>query len=209
MHINWSKSFIYPVNTVANIEDLADKIGGKVVELPTIYLGIPLGAKSKSKKIWSGVIEKCERKLANWKCQYLSSGGRLTLVNSVVLDALSSYMMSLFPIPAKVTKRLDAIRRNFLWQGNEDKKKCHLVKWEELLVSKRGGGLNIRELCTQNKSLMMKWLWKFVSQEISLWKGVVTAKYGMENKWMTEVVTNPYNCSVWRSIRNLWQQSRD
>ncbi|WMV40485.1 hypothetical protein MTR67_033870 [Solanum verrucosum] len=114
LHINWSKSFIYPVNTVVNIEDLANTLGGKVGELPTTYLGMPLGSKSKSKEIWSGVIEKCERKLANWKCQYLSSGGRLTLVNSV-LDALPSYMMSLFPIPAKVTKRLDAIRRNFLW----------------------------------------------------------------------------------------------
>ncbi|WMV14448.1 hypothetical protein MTR67_007833 [Solanum verrucosum] len=204
LHINWSKSFIYPVNTVINIEDLANTLGGKVGELPTTYLGMPLGSKSKSKEIWSGVIEKCERKLANWKCQYLSSGGRLTLVNSV-LDALPSYMMSLFPIPAKVTKRLDAIKRNFLWQGSEDKRKYHLVKWKELLVSKRGGGLNIRELKTQNKSLMMKWLWKFVSPEVSLWKEVIIEKYGMEDKWMTEVVTNPYNCSVWRSIRNLWQ----
>ena len=29
-------------------------------------------------------------------------------------------MMSLFSIQANVTKRLDAIRRNFLWQGSED-----------------------------------------------------------------------------------------
>ncbi|WMV27178.1 hypothetical protein MTR67_020563 [Solanum verrucosum] len=120
LHINWNKSFIYPVNTIPNIEDLAYKLGGKVGELPTTYLGMPLGAKSKSSGIWSGVIEKCERKLVNWKCQYLSSGGRLTLVNNV-LDALTSYMMSTFPIPAKVTKRLDAIRRNFLWKGSEDK----------------------------------------------------------------------------------------
>lgn len=51
----------------------------------------------------------------------------------------------------------------------------------------------------------MKWLWKFVSPEVSLWKEVIIEKYGMEDKWMTEVITNPYNCSVWRSIRNLWQ----
>ena len=128
---------------------------------------MPLGAKSKSSGIWSGVIEKCERKLVIWKCQYLSSGGRLTLVNSV-LDALPSYMMSIFPLPSKVTKRLDATRRNFLWKCSEDKKKYHLVKWEELLVSKRGGGLNIRDQSTQNKSLMMKWLWKFAATKESL-----------------------------------------
>ena len=89
-------------------------------ELPITYLGMPLGSKSKSKEIWSGVIEKCERELANWKCQYLSSGGRLTLVNTVI-NALPSYMMSLFPMPAKVTKRTDAIRKNFLWQETKIK----------------------------------------------------------------------------------------
>ena len=104
-----------------NIEDFSQQTRRKG-ELPTTYLGIPLGAKSKSTEIWSGVIEKCERKLANWNCRYLSSGGRLTLVNTV-LDAFPLYMMSLFSIQANVTKRLDAIRRNFLWQGSEDKEK--------------------------------------------------------------------------------------
>jgi len=66
------------------------------------------------------VIEKCEKKLARWKTQYLSMGGRLTQINSV-LDALPTYMMSLFPIPPGVTKRLDSIRgairkkKDFTW----------------------------------------------------------------------------------------------
>lgn len=33
-------------------------------------------------------------------------------------------------------------------------------------------------------------------------KEVITAKYGMKDKWMREMVTSPYN-SIWRSIRNL------
>ncbi|WMV25045.1 hypothetical protein MTR67_018430 [Solanum verrucosum] len=94
------------------------------------------------------------------------SGGRLTLVNSV-LDALPSYMMSIFPIPTKVTKRLDAIRMNFLWKDSEDKKKYHLVKWEELLVSNRGGGLNIRDLRTYG-------YWSKIEQNVRL---------EMEKKW--------------------------
>ncbi|WMV49343.1 hypothetical protein MTR67_042728 [Solanum verrucosum] len=204
LHINWGKSFIYPVNTVPNIEDLAEKLGGKVGELPTTYLGMPLGAKSKSKNIWSGVIERCEKRLAYWKSQYLSTGGRLTLVSSV-MDSIPSYMMSLFPIPASVTDRLDVVRRNFTWKGSEDKKKYHLVKSEELLESKKGRGLNITKLHRHNKSLMMKWLWKFASPEEALWKEVIRSKYGMQDGWITKEVTTPYNCSVWRSIRKLWQ----
>ncbi|XP_059284805.1 uncharacterized protein LOC132038094 isoform X2 [Lycium ferocissimum] len=95
LHINWNKSFLYPVNEVTNINMLAGILGGKVGELPTIYLGMPLGAKRKSKELWNSVLEKCEKKLVNWKSQYLSLGGRLTLINSV-LDALPTYMMSIF-----------------------------------------------------------------------------------------------------------------
>ena len=76
------------------------------------------------------------------------------------MDALPSYMMSVFPMPASVSNSIDALRRNFLWQGSEDEK-FHLVKWKELMVSKNTGGLGIRNLRKQNQSLMMKWLWKF------------------------------------------------
>ena len=62
---------------------------------------MPLGGKSKSIGIRNGVIEKWEKKLTNWKSQYLSRGGRLTIVNSV-LDAIPDYMMSVFPTPDKV-----------------------------------------------------------------------------------------------------------
>lgn len=39
---------------------LTERLGGRIGELPTIYLGMPLGAKSKSKGIWNGVVEKCK-----------------------------------------------------------------------------------------------------------------------------------------------------
>ena len=72
LHINWGKSYIYPINEVAQVESLAGVLGGRVGELPTVYLGMRLGVKRKSIKTWDGVIEKCEKKLTNWKSQYLS-----------------------------------------------------------------------------------------------------------------------------------------
>ncbi|WMV33279.1 hypothetical protein MTR67_026664 [Solanum verrucosum] len=145
LHVNWRKSFLYPVNEVPNMENLKLILGGEVGALPTTYLGMPLGAKSTSLEIWNGVIEKCEMKLARWKSRYLSLGGRLTLINSV-LDALPTYMMSLFPIPPGVINRLDSIRRKFLWQGNKERKGYHLVKWKKVINDKRVGGLGSRTL---------------------------------------------------------------
>ncbi|CAN4110034.1 unnamed protein product [Withania somnifera] len=117
---------------------LASILGGEVGTLPTTYLEMPLGAKCKSIDIWNNVMEKCEKKLARWKTQYLSLGWRLTLINSV-LDALPTYMMTLFPVPARVVSRLDSIRRIFLWHGNKEKKGFHLVKWKAVITSKKMG----------------------------------------------------------------------
>ena len=89
-------------------------------------------------------MEQCagemQEKLANWKSQYLSLGGRATLINGA-LDALPTYMMSVYPMPASVRNEFNAIRRNFLWQGNCDPKKhkFHLVKWNKVLVRKKEG----------------------------------------------------------------------
>nr|XP_016438073.1 PREDICTED: uncharacterized protein LOC107764061 [Nicotiana tabacum] len=84
LHINWRKSNIFPINEVNNMEQLTQILGGEVGSLPTVYLGMPLGARSKSKEIWNSVIEQCEKKLSRWKSQYLSLGGRLVLINSVL-----------------------------------------------------------------------------------------------------------------------------
>ena len=101
-----------------------------------------------------------------------------------MLDAIPACMMSVFPAPDKVIQRIDALRRNFFWQGNEDKKKFHLVKWEEVIKNKKEGGLGIRNMKKQNKSLMLKWIWKFMTGENMLWREVIRAKYEMENRWM-------------------------
>ena len=98
LHINWNKSHLYPINVVPNMEHLSQPLGGVIGTLPSVYLGMPLEAKSGAIDIWNPIVEKCEKKLARWRSQYLSLGGRLTLINSV-LDALPTYMLSIFHIP--------------------------------------------------------------------------------------------------------------
>ncbi|CAN4115232.1 unnamed protein product [Withania somnifera] len=144
------KSTISPVNEVSNLEELAEIIGCNIGSFPSTYLGLPLGAKYKSNEIWTEVIEKFVKRLATWKMQYLSFGGRLTLINSV-LESLP-------------------IRRNFLWEGNREKHKFHLIKWEKVTQPKYHGGLGIKNLAAHNKSMIMKWLWRYNLGEAGLWK---------------------------------------
>ena len=64
--------------------------------------------------------------------------------------------MSLFPIPGKVVKAIDSLRRNFLWQGNKIEKSYNLVKWTAVQQSKRYGGLGVRNVKVHNNSLLTK-----------------------------------------------------
>lgn len=61
LHINWGKNFLYPINDIPCMNMLASILGGEVGSLSTIYLGMPLGGKSKSIEIWDTVSEKCEK----------------------------------------------------------------------------------------------------------------------------------------------------
>jgi hypothetical protein len=77
------------------------------------YLGLPLEAPYKSTTIWNDIIEKMGRKLAGWKIMYRSKGRRLTLIKST-LSNLTTYFLSLFPIPMTVVNILEKLQRDFL-----------------------------------------------------------------------------------------------
>lgn len=79
----------------------------------------------------------------------------LPLINSV-LDGIPTYLMSLFPIPGSVEKKLNSMRSKFLWEGNSEKKKVHLVKWQEVIKDREVGGLGVKNLKIHNKSLLCK-----------------------------------------------------
>ena len=72
-------------------------LGCKAGTLPSSYLGLPLCIGTPSKSLWSPVMERLEKRLASWKANYLSLGGRITLIKSV----LPAY---LFLIPVQVPK---------------------------------------------------------------------------------------------------------
>lgn len=83
------------------------------------YLGLPLGATFKARAIWEGVIEKVEKMLAGWKRLYLSKGGQLTLIMSILSNFPTYFFLSLFPLPARVANMIEKLFWTFLWGGVE------------------------------------------------------------------------------------------
>ncbi|RVW22558.1 putative ribonuclease H protein [Vitis vinifera] len=116
LKINLDKSMVIPVGEVDGVMDMAAEIGCRVGQLPTVYLGLPLGAPNRAASVWDGVEERMRRRLALWKRQYLSKGGRLTLIKST-LSSIPLYQMSVFRMPKLVARRIEKLQRDFLWGG--------------------------------------------------------------------------------------------
>ncbi|RVW95073.1 putative ribonuclease H protein [Vitis vinifera] len=148
-------------------------------------LGLPLGAPNRDVSAWMGWKERTRRRLSLWKRQYLSKGGRLTLIKST-LSSFPLYQMSIFRMPKSVARRIEKLQRDFLWGGTNGGTKSHLVKWEAVCVEKEKGGLGLRKITILNKALLGKWIWRFACAKEEFWKKVLEAKYGKEEfGWRT------------------------
>jgi len=149
---------------------------------------------------WHKVEERFEKKLSCWKAKYLSYGGRLVLLNSV-LSSLPMFMMSFFEIPKGVVKNLDHCRSRFFWQGSSDKYKYRLAKWDILCRPKDQGGLGILDLQLQNKCLLSKWIINLLSTE-SMWQNLLRNNY-LGSKSLTQVKAKPYDSHFWRGLMKI------
>jgi len=157
LRVNLAKSVILLVGQVNNILLLAGLLGCKIDSFPSSYLGLPLGAKFKEKAIWDPIISRFEKRLSGWKSFFLSKGGRLTLIKSV-LSSIPTYFLSVLPLTVSVANELEAIQRKFLWGSFGSDFKFHLVNWKVVKQPILGRGLGVRDLLFFNETLLGKWL---------------------------------------------------
>ena len=204
LKINLHKSEIIPLGWVDNVEELAAELGCGVGSLPTKYLGLPLGAPHRAVGVWDSIEERFRYRLSSWKRQYISKGGRLTLIRST-LSSLPIYFLSLFRMPKIVRSMLEKIQRDFLWGGGNLERKPHLVNWDIVCQEKRRGGLGVRGLSRMNQSLLCKWCWRFCNERDSFWRQVISTKFGVEaGGWITRDIRGGYGTGLWKDISKEW-----
>ncbi|XP_021971398.1 uncharacterized protein LOC110866562 [Helianthus annuus] len=173
LKVNFSKSQLYGVGVDnVDIAHMASILDCKMGSFPFIYLGLPVGANMGLAKNWQPIVERFENQLSLWKARTLSFGGRVTLIKAV-LGNLPTYFFSLFNTPVEVLKRLEKIRRKFLWGGCLDNNKISWVPWFKILTSVEQGGLGISSLMATNKALMVKWCVRFKNESSRLWVRVI------------------------------------
>ncbi|GKA73884.1 RNA-directed DNA polymerase, eukaryota [Tanacetum coccineum] len=186
--LHWCKrkknqAMFFKVDFAKAYDSAASSIGCSILNNQFRYLGVMVGECSSRLKAWDDIILKLRSRLSKWKVKTLSIGGRLTLLKSV-LGASPIYSMSIFKVPRGVLKAMEAI------------------------PSKENGGLGVSSFFALNRALLLKWVWRFVSQDGSLWCQVIRALYG------SSVGSHPTHfssnwCSIMRDLHKLKEKGFD
>ena len=82
-----------------------------------------------------------------WKLKLLSMVERITLTQLVV-QAIPLYTMQSLKMPNLVCEKLDRKSKAFLWGDNEERRRVHMVSWDDICKPKGMGGLGLRKAKT-------------------------------------------------------------
>nr|GEW77117.1 RNA-directed DNA polymerase, eukaryota, reverse transcriptase zinc-binding domain protein [Tanacetum cinerariifolium] len=78
------------------------------------------------------------------------------------------------------------------------------IAWEKVLASKKNGGLRVSSL----HALLLKWVWRFLSQDGSIWSRVINAIYGSSLASHSVKFSSPW-CSILREVQVLSSKGFD
>ncbi|KAK2360432.1 hypothetical protein QL285_085698 [Trifolium repens] len=100
LKVNFHKSMLVGVNiTDSWLHEAASALRCRVGKVPLLYLGMPIGGVSRRLGFWEPVLTRIRNRLSGWNSRFLSFGGRLVLIKSV-LTSLPVYALSFFKAPA-------------------------------------------------------------------------------------------------------------
>nr|GEW40609.1 RNA-directed DNA polymerase, eukaryota [Tanacetum cinerariifolium] len=107
-----------------------------------------------------------------------------------------------------VLKEMEVIRCNFFNDADPAKRKITWVSWDKVLASKKNGGLRVFSFHALNRALLLKWVWRFLSQDGSLWYRVIQALYGASFE-LHPVNQSSIWCSILREMQVLISKGFD
>ncbi|XP_074304735.1 uncharacterized protein LOC141639525 [Silene latifolia] len=174
------------------------RLGVEEVREHARYLGLPTVV-GRSKKVITDIIrDKLSKRLQGWREKILSRAGKEVLIKAVA-NSLTTYVMSVFKIPANFCDELRAIVARFWWGHDESKRGIHWVSWRKMARPKGEGGLGFRDFRQFNLALLGKQAWRLLTNPTSLWSRLMKVRYFPDNDFMTARVG--YNPSyTWRGI---------
>lgn len=107
-------------------------------------------------------MDRITNRIKSWMNKTLSYAGRAQLI-STILFSMQVYWSSLFILPKRVIKDIEALCRSFLWSSLELKKYGAKVAWDRICSPKNEGGLGFKSLEIWNRAVVSKHIWFIVA----------------------------------------------
>lgn len=85
-------------------------------------------------------------------------------------------------MPAGILKKLERIRKSFLWGGGGRNHGIPWVAWNTVICDKSYGGLRVRSLRSLNIGLMLKWWWRLKCKPETLWCRIISSIHNLVRK---------------------------
>jgi hypothetical protein len=119
---------------------------------------------------------KVEKRLPSWQGLELSWGGGGSIPIESCLSSLPNYIMGFYLLPGQVHQKMSSARARFYWDSGE-KKKYHMVKWENLVRTKEFGGLGFTDTRLMNQCLLSRWIVKLERGDSDICTALLRRKY--------------------------------
>ncbi|KAI0496707.1 hypothetical protein KFK09_023031 [Dendrobium nobile] len=145
LHVNFGKSsVILPPNCI-NSEDLCSALNIPAASSFMTYLGIPLSPFHPKISCFSKLMESIIKKLSGWKAKALSFAGILQFLRYTIWNTIAYWIRGSI-IPKTILKQIDRLCAKFLFFGDLNKKKLHLISWKKTCKPKEFGGIGLPSL---------------------------------------------------------------
>lgn len=165
---------------------------------PSKYLGL-LGEWQRSKtQALQWLKERIWNKLQGWKEKFLSPAGKETLIKAVI-QAMPSYVMSVFLLPKIFCDDISRMVARFWWSQSNKDRGIHWLSWKKLVKRKDEGGMGFRDFQAMNLALIRKQVWRIQREPNTLWVRLLKSLYFQRNSiWEAKKGQRP--SWTWRSI---------
>jgi len=179
--------------------NLVSILGVQAVLGTSKYLGLPSMIGRNRSSTFVFIKDRVWQKINSWSSKCLSKVGREVMIKSV-LQAIPSYVMSIFQLPATLINTIEKMINSFWWgHGRTNQREINWLSWEKLSMHKTNEGMGFEDLTTFNLAMLGKQGWKFLTEPNSLVSRLFKARYFLNNTYLTaNIGHNP--SYIWRSI---------
>ncbi|KAK3093093.1 hypothetical protein FSP39_010992 [Pinctada imbricata] len=115
---------------------------------------------------WERKIVKIEKIITAWFKRKLTMIGKIQIINSLIISQLT-HLVTVMPLPSVFLKRIESLIYKFLWDNKQEK-----LKRKTISQKYENGGLNLIDISTHAKTMIISWVRKLFDDTDHQWKTI-------------------------------------